>query len=58
MIRVNSLLLSPIIDLLYGLATVVALSMFGIRGLHGYVAAGVIYAFVTYIDNFFNPMTV
>ncbi|KRM57046.1 hypothetical protein C5L31_001554 [Secundilactobacillus malefermentans] len=57
MIRVNSLLLSPIIDLLYGLATVVALSMFGIRGLHGYVAAGVIYAFVTYIDNFFNPMT-
>lgn len=57
MIRVNSLLLSPMIDLLYALGIVLALSIFGVRGLHGYVAAGVIYAFVTYIDNFFNPMT-
>ena len=57
MIRVNSLLLSPIINLLYSFGVVLALAMFGVRGLHAYVPAGLIYAFVTYIENFYNPMT-
>lgn len=57
MIRINSLLLNPIINLFYALGSVMVLGMFGIRGLHGYVAAGVIYAFVTYLDNFYNPMS-
>ncbi len=57
MIRVNSLLLSPIIDLFYALGVVVVLGMFGLAGLHSYVAAGVIYAFITYLDNFYNPLT-
>ncbi|MFD1126551.1 ABC transporter ATP-binding protein [Lentilactobacillus raoultii] len=57
MIRINSLLLNPIINLFYALGSVLALGMFGVRGLHGYVAAGVIYAFVTYLSNFYNPMS-
>ncbi|WP_288639731.1 ABC transporter ATP-binding protein, partial [uncultured Lentilactobacillus sp.] len=57
MIRINSLLLNPIINLFYALGTVLALGMFGIRGLHGYVAAGIIYAFITYLSNFYNPMS-
>ncbi|APX73196.1 ABC transporter ATP-binding protein/permease [Companilactobacillus allii] len=57
MIRTNSLLLSPIIDLFYALGTVMVLGVFGIRGLDGYVAAGMVYAFVTYLDNFYNPLT-
>lgn len=57
MIRINSLLLNPIINLFYALGTVLALGMFGVRGLHGYVAAGIIYAFVTYLSNFYNPMS-
>ncbi|EEI72302.1 ABC transporter ATP-binding protein [Lentilactobacillus hilgardii] len=57
MIRINSLLLNPIINLFYALGSVLVLGMFGVRGLHGYVAAGVIYAFVTYLDNFYNPMS-
>ncbi|RZQ58779.1 ABC transporter ATP-binding protein [Weissella paramesenteroides] len=56
MIRVNSLLLKPIINLFYALGTVVVLGVFGIHGLHSYVAAGVVYAFVTYLENFYNPM--
>ena len=56
MIRVNSLLLGPIINLFYALGTVVVLGIFGIHGLHSYVAAGVVYAFVTYLENFYNPM--
>ncbi|WP_283679740.1 ABC transporter ATP-binding protein [Lentilactobacillus sp. Marseille-Q4993] len=57
MIRINSLLLSPIIDLLYSLGVILALTMFGVRGLDSVVPAGLIYAFVTYIDNFYNPMS-
>lgn len=40
MIRTNSLLLSPIINLLYALGTVIVLGIFGMRGLHEVVAAG------------------
>ncbi|HJE86676.1 ABC transporter ATP-binding protein/permease [Levilactobacillus brevis] len=57
MIRTNSLLLSPIINLFYALGTVIVLSIFGMRGLHEVVAAGVIYAFITYLNNFYSPMS-
>lgn len=57
MIRTNSLLLSPLIDLFYALGTVMVLGIFGVRGSNGYVAAGVVYAFITYLNNFYNPMT-
>lgn len=57
MIRTNSLLLSPLIDLFYALGTVMVLGIFGVRGLNGYVAAGGVYAFITYLNNFYNPMT-
>jgi len=57
MIRTNSLLLSPIINLFYALGTVIVLGIFGVRGLHEVVAAGVIYAFITYLNNFYSPMS-
>lgn len=57
MIRVNSLLLSPIINLLYSFALVAVLAAFGLMSMHAFVAAGVVYAFTTYVSNFFNPMT-
>lgn len=57
MIRINSLLLGPIIIFLYTLAIGVALLLFGVDALSSQVAAGVIYAFVTYLQAFFNPMS-
>lgn len=57
MIRINSLLLAPVVNLLYTLALVVVLSLFGLDALHSFVAAGTVYAFTTYVSNFFNPMT-
>lgn len=57
MIRTNSLLLSPMINLFYALGTVIILGLFGMRGMHQVVAAGVIYAFITYISNFYSPMS-
>ncbi|MDT6980451.1 ABC transporter ATP-binding protein [Levilactobacillus zymae] len=57
MIRTNSLLLSPMINLLYALGTVIVLGLFGLRGMHEVVAAGVVYAFITYLNNFYSPMS-
>jgi len=57
MIRTNSLLLAPIINLLYALAVAASLSLFGINAMHHLVEVGLIYAFVTYVSSFFNPMT-
>lgn len=57
MIRTNSLLLAPIINLLYALAVAAALSLFGIDALHQPLEVGLIYAFTTYVSAFFNPMT-
>ncbi len=52
MIRMNSLLLSPIINLLYTLAIALALTMFGIDALHSPVEAGMIYAFCNVCPSF------
>lgn len=57
MIRTNSLLLSPIINLLYALAVAMSLTLFGFDALHSPIEVGLIYAFVTYVQAFFNPMT-
>lgn len=57
MIRTNSLLLSPIINLLYALAIAMSLTLFGIDALHSPIEVGLIYAFTTYVQGFFNPMT-
>ncbi|WP_127848532.1 ABC transporter ATP-binding protein [Lacticaseibacillus hulanensis] len=57
MIRTNSLLLGSMINLLYSLALVAVLATFGLMSMHSFVEAGMVYAFTTYVANFFNPMT-
>ncbi|WP_265458940.1 ABC transporter ATP-binding protein [Enterococcus sp. HY326] len=57
MIRTNSLLLSPVINFLYALAVAASLTVFGFDALHSPVEVGLIYAFTTYIQSFFNPMS-
>lgn len=57
MIKVNSLLLGPVISLLYALAVASALTFFGFKAFESPLEVGLIYAFVTYIQAFFNPMT-
>ncbi|MHC5268103.1 ABC transporter ATP-binding protein [Enterococcus sp. LJL98] len=57
MIRMNSLLLGPIISLLYTFALAVVLTAFGFQALESPVEVGLIYAFATYVQTFFNPMT-
>ena len=57
MIRTNSLLLAPIINLLYAVAVALSLTIFGFDALHSPIEVGLIYAFTTYVQAFFNPMT-
>lgn len=57
MINVNSFLLYPTISLMFTLAELVSLSGFGIQSMNTVVAAGVIYAFISYQQNFFNPLS-
>ena len=55
-IKLDSILLRPAIDLVYALAIIMVLSYFGITSMNNFVEVGVIYAFVTYIDRFFEPI--
>lgn len=54
--KMNSLLLRPIVDLVYFAAIIVLLVYFGWASFDTAVEVGVVYAFVTYINRFFNPI--
>lgn len=56
MVKTNSLLLSPMVDLLYGAAIIVVLLMFNWQQQSQIVAAGTVYAFLSYVAAFYNPI--
>lgn len=55
-IQINALLLRPLVDVLYMLTLMVVLTFFGLQSLHAPVAIGVLYAFVNYLERFFEPI--
>ncbi|PAE21505.1 multidrug ABC transporter ATP-binding protein [Bacillus sp. 7504-2] len=55
-IRVDGLLLRPAIDLVYIGALILVLSFFGITSFDSPVEIGVLYAFINYLDRFFEPV--
>jgi ATP-binding cassette, subfamily B, multidrug efflux pump len=55
-IRVDGLLLRPAIDLVYTLALVIVLGFFGITSFSNPIEVGVLFAFVSYLDRFFEPV--
>jgi len=55
-IRLDSLILRPMVDLLQKLILAGLLFTFGYQSLHGSVEIGVIYAFVTYLGRFAEPL--
>lgn len=54
--KLNSLLLRPIIDVIYFIAIIIVLFYFGFTSFSTAVEIGVLYAFVTYINRFFEPI--
>ncbi|EKN70631.1 ABC transporter [Neobacillus bataviensis LMG 21833] len=55
-IKIDGLLLRPAIDLIYTFALIIVLSYFGITSFGHSVEIGVIYAFINYLDRFFEPV--
>lgn len=55
-IKIDGLLLRPAIDLIYIFALIIVLSYFGITSFQHSVEIGVIYAFINYLDRFFEPV--
>ncbi|MDR4946495.1 ABC transporter ATP-binding protein [Neobacillus cucumis] len=55
-IKIDGLLLRPAIDLIYIFALILVLSFFGITSFSHTVEIGVIYAFINYLDRFFEPV--
>jgi len=55
-IRLESLFVRPAVDMIYTFALVLVLNFFGIRSLHGPIEIGVLYAFINYLDRFFEPV--
>lgn len=55
-IKINSLLVRPAVDLLYSLTLVLILNFFGIKSFNSTVEIGVLYAFLNYLDRFFEPV--
>ncbi len=57
MIRLNSLLLSPLTSMLYSLALMLTLAWFGFPLRDTFVPAGVLYSFSQYLSQLFNPLS-
>lgn len=55
-IKIDGLLLRPAIDLIYIFALIIVLSYFGITSFYHSVQIGVLYAFINYLDRFFEPV--
>ncbi len=55
-IRLESLFVRPAVDLIYTFALILVLDYFGFRSLFGPIQIGVLYAFINYLDRFFEPI--
>lgn len=55
-IKIDGLLLRPAIDLVYVFALIIVLSYFGISSFNSPIEIGVLYAFINYLDRFFEPV--
>nr|WP_187230099.1 MULTISPECIES: ABC transporter ATP-binding protein [unclassified Lactococcus] len=56
-IQINGLLLSPLVNFLMGLSIIIVLLMFSNRSMHTVVASGLIYAFISNVQIYFQPIS-
>lgn len=56
-IQINGILLSPLVNFLMALSIVVVLLMYSNRSLDAVVEAGLIYAFISNVQIYFNPIS-
>ncbi|ADA65016.1 ABC transporter ATP-binding protein [Lactococcus lactis subsp. lactis NCDO 2118] len=56
-VQINGILLSPLVNFLMAISIVVVLLMYSNRSLHAVVEAGLIYAFISNVQIYFNPIS-
>lgn len=56
-IQINGILLSPLVNFLMAISIVAVLLMYSNRSLHAVVEAGLIYAFISNVQIYFNPIS-
>lgn len=56
-IQINGILLSPLVNFLMAISIVVVLLMYSNRSLHAVVEAGLIYAFISNVQIYFDPIS-
>lgn len=54
--KLNSILLRPVIDVIYFAAIILILTYFGMTSFDTAIEVGVVYVFITYISRFFEPI--
>ena len=55
-VRLDGLLLSPLMSLIYVIGVALILLYFGMLSFEGTVTAGVVFAFIQYLERFFQPV--
>jgi ATP-binding cassette, subfamily B, multidrug efflux pump len=55
-IKLNAVMLRPLVDIVYFLSLMLVISFFGYNSFKSAVDIGVVYAFVNYLDRFFEPV--
>ncbi|MFB5191669.1 ABC transporter ATP-binding protein [Alicyclobacillus fastidiosus] len=55
-IKINGMMLRPLVDIIYYATLILVIAFFGFRSLTSVVDVGVIYAFVNYLERFFEPI--
>ncbi|MDQ7093467.1 ABC transporter transmembrane domain-containing protein [Desulfosporosinus sp. PR] len=55
-IRLESLFVRPAVDLIYTFVLILVLNYFGFQSLFGPIQIGVLYAFINYLERFFEPI--
>jgi ATP-binding cassette, subfamily B, multidrug efflux pump len=55
-IRLESLFVRPAVDLIYTFVLVLVLNYFGFQSFTGPIQIGVLYAFINYVERFFEPI--
>ena len=55
-VKINALLGRSVVDIIYLLALTLILAFFGIQSFNSFVELGVLYAFINYLDRFFEPI--
>lgn len=55
-IKINGMMLRPLVDIINYAMLIIFIAFFGFHSLNSVVDVGVIYAFVNYLDRFFEPI--